>query len=368
MAILNGLRSIQRPLAALLAMLAIPVLLIGPASASKAKGSPAAPSLKEGLTFYRGKTITFISPDAPGGGFDVWSRLVAPYLAKYLHASGEVTNIAAGDTVGGQDALAHSLANGLTIGWLSPGIDIEIALTKTAGLNFNPVREAFIGMTQPSVTVLVAGESPGCPTSISSLIADSKSGHPSSMLLETVGILDEFSRLTNVALDLKLKLIPGYTSTANQIQGFVRGDGCLMMAPLAAVGPLITQHKAIPLITFGRTVPGIAYASNLSTTPDITSALRNYGGSLNSSAERAAKEALVALTPDSGDALAVPSATMNDKVVALRAALAWVMQNRSFRTAALSQGEIPGLVPGRTAKLMYVDGLKRGRKVAQDLG
>ena len=34
--------------------------------------------------FLRGKTVTFIVPTAPGGGYDTYSRLIARHIGRFL--------------------------------------------------------------------------------------------------------------------------------------------------------------------------------------------------------------------------------------------------------------------------------------------
>src|SRR5665213_3433289 len=85
------------------------------ASAQPTRLSP----LARGLSYYHGKTVTLVAPDSPGGGFDQWARLLQPALSAYLHASVNVANIPAGNTVAGQDTVAKAAPNGLTVGWLN---------------------------------------------------------------------------------------------------------------------------------------------------------------------------------------------------------------------------------------------------------
>ncbi|MCL6592696.1 MAG: hypothetical protein K6T31_01850, partial [Alicyclobacillus sp.] len=64
-----------------------------PAQATAAQGADAA----SGYVFYQGKTLQIIVPYAPGGGYDQWARLLAPYLQKSLHlAKVEVVNAPGG--------------------------------------------------------------------------------------------------------------------------------------------------------------------------------------------------------------------------------------------------------------------------------
>src|SRR6476619_8390548 len=44
-------------------------------------------------TFYAGKTVRMIVGSGVGGGYDVFSRLIAPYLAKTLGATVIVDNV-----------------------------------------------------------------------------------------------------------------------------------------------------------------------------------------------------------------------------------------------------------------------------------
>src|SRR5579863_7913496 len=65
--------------------------------------------------FYRGKTVRVLVGSPPGGGYDIYARLVAPALAQKLGATVLVENK---DGNGGLAALATLLvrpADGLTI-------------------------------------------------------------------------------------------------------------------------------------------------------------------------------------------------------------------------------------------------------------
>ena len=70
--------------------------------------------------FYEGKTIRFIVPYGPGGGFDVQARLMARYLPKYI--AGKPTVIVqnmpgGGGSIGPNYVYNVSKPDGLTIGF-----------------------------------------------------------------------------------------------------------------------------------------------------------------------------------------------------------------------------------------------------------
>ena len=53
-----------------------------------AAGLAASPApAQTGADFYKGKTVTYIVATSPGGGYDLYGRLVAEFMQKYLPGS-----------------------------------------------------------------------------------------------------------------------------------------------------------------------------------------------------------------------------------------------------------------------------------------
>src|ERR1700759_3253869 len=85
------------------------------------RGAAAAPAT------YPAKTIQFIVPYAPGGGFDVYVRFVAPVMEKYLPKKVSIVpiNVASGGGSRGVSQLYRARADGYSIGILNvPGLFI----------------------------------------------------------------------------------------------------------------------------------------------------------------------------------------------------------------------------------------------------
>src|ERR1700747_3584356 len=79
------------------------------------KAPPVIAAEPDAAAFYRGKTVRILVGSPPGGGYDVYARLVAPALGTKLGATVLVENK---DGNGGLAALATLLirpADGLTI-------------------------------------------------------------------------------------------------------------------------------------------------------------------------------------------------------------------------------------------------------------
>ena len=60
-------------------------------------------------SFYRGRTVTLGSPNSPGGGYDVYLRVLARHLARYIPGSPNI--IVQNVPAAGGMALANQLYN-----------------------------------------------------------------------------------------------------------------------------------------------------------------------------------------------------------------------------------------------------------------
>jgi tripartite-type tricarboxylate transporter receptor subunit TctC len=90
---------------------------------------------EDATAFYKGKTITVLIPTSPGGGFDLVSRAIAPYLEKYTGAKTLLQN---GKTILSQNQLYRSKPDGLSVILAGHGAkEITSQLFKQQGANFN---------------------------------------------------------------------------------------------------------------------------------------------------------------------------------------------------------------------------------------
>jgi tripartite-type tricarboxylate transporter receptor subunit TctC len=75
--------------------------------------------------FYQGKTITLVVSSTTGGGYDLWARLVARYLGKYIpgNPSIVVQNMpGAGNIIGANYVYGIAKPDGLTLGAINPAL------------------------------------------------------------------------------------------------------------------------------------------------------------------------------------------------------------------------------------------------------
>lgn len=65
----------------------LPLLLALPTAMSLAGGLSSAAHAAENCAFFKNKTVELVVPFSPGGGFDVYGRMVAKYMGPELGAA-----------------------------------------------------------------------------------------------------------------------------------------------------------------------------------------------------------------------------------------------------------------------------------------
>jgi tripartite-type tricarboxylate transporter receptor subunit TctC len=282
---------------AAVAVAAASATLLAACSSSGSGGSPAAGS-GGGSGYFKGKTITLIAPDAPGGSYDSYARLFAPYVGQELGATINVENVNGAGTLQGSNQMAAATPNGLTIGMVNVGGDVASLVEKQPGQNFTMTKLSWIG--QPAQIPNAIVTQPG-----SSVSSFSGMLHPSgqvSALDIRNGIGDMLIRVLYGAFGVPYKLDTGFEQTAALKQGFLANDGQTILEAMSSLYPLISGNEAKPLLVVGP-VSLASYQKVLSGVPTLQNAMSS--AHLSGSKEAAVTEAL-ALSNLSDDFAAPP--------------------------------------------------------------
>jgi tripartite-type tricarboxylate transporter receptor subunit TctC len=278
-----------------------------------------------GSGYFKGKTITLISPDAPGGSYDSYARLFAPYVGQELGATINVEDISAAGTVQGSNQMATSAPNGMTIGMVNVGGDIASLVEKQPGQDFNMAKLDWIG--QPAAIPNAIVTQPG-----SSLKSFASMLHPSgsvSALDIRNGIGDMLIRVIYGAFNIPYKLDTGFEETSALKQGFLANDGQTILEAMSTLYPLISGNEAKPLLVIGPV--GLAsYQTALSGVPTLQSEMSTV--TLSATQKSAVKEAL-ALSNLSDD-FAAPPGLPASELTALRNAFSEAAANPALRAQA----------------------------------
>jgi tripartite-type tricarboxylate transporter receptor subunit TctC len=254
-------------------------------AACQPPGESASSSGSGGASDFKGKTITLIAPDAPGGSYDSYARLFAPYVAKQLGATINVENVPTAGTVQGTNQMAAASPNGLTIGMVNVGGDVASLVEKQPGQSFDMSKLSWIGQPAPLPNAIVT--QPG--SKVQSFATMLHPSDPVSALDIRNGIGDMLIRVLYGAFGVKHQLDTGFESTSALKQGFIAKDGQTILEAMSTLYPLIAGNEAKPLLVVGP-VDLPSYQKALSGVPTLQSELTKV--SLSAPQKAAVTEAL----------------------------------------------------------------------------
>lgn len=310
--------------------------------------------LQKGLKYYRGKTLTLVSDVSVGGAGDLYNRVIAPAMGQYLHATINVENISAGNGIAGQDQVAASTPNGLMFVNNTATTNMSYVLENTKGVNFNLEREAFIGATPGSTTMLVS--SPSSPiTTFEQLLTLPTAASPATFCTNSSGTALLTIELLVRAFNIPARLVTGFPTPAALLQGFEQGDCELTSQPLSTLTSLLSGHQARPLaspVAPTRANPLYSYAQGV---PTFAQEVAKH--SAKAHLAKASQQVLLSILKNSIYVTFAPSKTPIDELDALRAAFQWAQTNKGINYSTMKAGFGGGFISATAAKQNYVDGL-----------
>ena len=164
--------------------------------------------------FYRSKSIQLVLGYGPGGGYDVYARVIARYLGKYIPGNPAVVVInmpGAGSLRATNFLYTTAPKDGLTIGAFARDMPLMGILGGNANVQFNPRKFTWLGSASSSandayllfarkdaqVTSIKDATAPGGPPLVLAGTAEGASGNDVALLLRDI-------------IGLNVKIITGY--------------------------------------------------------------------------------------------------------------------------------------------------------------
>lgn len=306
----------------------------GTSGTSASAGGGSSGSVSPDLAYFKGKTITFIAPDKPGGSFDEWSRLLAPVMGQYLKATVNVENVPPGNTIVGQNQLAASSSDGLTIGWLNVGEDVADVVKGAGGINFSLSSVGIVGAPGFGQMVLVAE-----PSSPYKTFADLQKASGTVKSLDvTKGTGDTVERVLLGAYNINAKIITGYESSKDLAAGFLRGDGQIAEEELAVFQNAIATGKAVPLWVSEPVPSQNPVYSQMKSVPTLSQLIQSNPP--QGQQQASAIKVLQSIT-QVAQVVAAPHGVAPAKLAALQAAMKYAMSQPSVQAQALKESLVP---------------------------
>jgi tripartite-type tricarboxylate transporter receptor subunit TctC len=174
-------------------------------------------------SFYQGQTVTIRVGFTAGGAFDVWARLIAQYLGRYVAGN---PNFVVQNMTGGGSMIAanyiYSVAkpDGLTLGVVSPGLYIQ-QLSGQKEVKFEWFKYSWIGSPEKTDRIFYIR----ADTPYKTLLDLRDATEPPKCAATGLGTAAYyFPRLLQEAFNLKLVVVPGYPGAADANLAIERGE------------------------------------------------------------------------------------------------------------------------------------------------
>ena len=182
---------------------AVTLLLVG----------PTAGNAQSEADFFKGKTVNYIIATAPGGGYDLYGRLVAEYMQKHLPGSTFVVrNMPGAGHIIGANFIYASRPDGLTLGTFNTGL-VYNQLVGLENMKADLTKMSWIGKASTDPRAIVISASSPIKTFAdlqkSNQVIFSTSGVGSAGYAET--------KVLSEMLNLPIKLVTGYNGNDDQL-------------------------------------------------------------------------------------------------------------------------------------------------------
>jgi tripartite-type tricarboxylate transporter receptor subunit TctC len=215
--------------------------------------------------YFKGKTITYIVATTSGGGYDFYARLVTRHMKRVMpETTFAVVNRPGAGHVVGANLIYASKPNGLTIGTFNTGL-IYAQLVGRKGIRFDLREMSWIGKAASDPRVVVTG----AKMPYKSILDFRKQGAPFRFGASGIGssAYNETIMLSR-ALDLNIRIIPGYGGTHSQL-AILRNELVGMMGGESSVHSFLASGKGRALLQVGgKAMVGAPLAKDIVTSPD----------------------------------------------------------------------------------------------------
>jgi tripartite-type tricarboxylate transporter receptor subunit TctC len=191
------------------------------AIAAAALAIPSAGHAQSVADFYKGKSIELLIGYSGGGGYDVYSRLLARHIGR--HIPGNPTIVPRNMPGAGSLVLANWLYNvapkdGTAIGNIGRGTPFDPMLG-IAAAKFDPTKYLWLGSMNNEVSVCVSWHTSGV-TKYEQLLQKELVVGGTGPSADT----DQFPRITNAVLGTKFRIISGYPGGNDISLAMERGE------------------------------------------------------------------------------------------------------------------------------------------------
>lgn len=171
--------------------------------------------------FYDGNVIRWIVPYKPGGGYDEYSRLIAPYLEKYSGSKVEILNTPGSGGMRGAVEIFKAPADGLHMGIINGGGLVYNTISGAKQADYDLGEFTYFARVSAEERVMIVNASSDL-TSFDAVMSDNKP-----LIVGTTGLgggsnLD--ATMAGYLFEIDQKVIVGFDNSADLRLALLRGD------------------------------------------------------------------------------------------------------------------------------------------------
>lgn len=205
--------------------------MVAACALATAMGAAGVAHAEDAAAFYKGKVIQWIVPYNPGGGYDEYSRAIAPYMEKYTGARVDIVNMPGAGGMKGANEIFNSPADGLTVGIINGSAMVTNQLSDIEGANYKVGDYSYLGRIVADLRVLVVGTN--SPYTSFKDLMDS----PSPVIVGATGLGGSTyvdAVVTGPAFGIDQKVVHGFNNSTDVRQAIMRGDVQAMWGSLGS--------------------------------------------------------------------------------------------------------------------------------------
>jgi tripartite-type tricarboxylate transporter receptor subunit TctC len=215
---------------------------------------------------FPAKNIQFVIPYAPGGGFDIYVRVIGPVMEKYLPNKVSIVpmNIAAGGGSRGVAQLYRAKPDGYTIGILNiPGMFI-LQQQQGAGA-YDLAKFSWIGAMGEGERYVIGVGAKSPLKTYADLKALSAKRPVKLSVTGPEGTAYAATMIGSQLLGLRTQLITGYKGSADYVVAAIRGDSDAVFATVPTMLRFVRGGTVRVLASFEThsSIPGVPDATTL---------------------------------------------------------------------------------------------------------
>lgn len=199
--------------------------------------------------YFKGKKIRFIVPYKPGGGYDTYARMIAPYLERDLKVNVIVQNAPGGGGFLGVNKIYTARPNGRTIGMVNVVGCILSQIAKLKGVKFRLEKFGWVGrvVAEPQL-MLTSANSP-----INSIEDIKKLGRPLKFGTTGPGASDYMNgQLLSRAFGFPIKMVSGYASSGEYDLAMMKGEVDCVMGSFSSKISYVKTGDAKPVVVLSK--------------------------------------------------------------------------------------------------------------------